>query len=142
MDLFLIKTERGLLPYGDMDEMQYNKIPLGETRKFKCTKPRDLWKHRKFFALLSFTIDHMPEHLEDFYPNTEKLRKAIAIEMGHCEESVLFDGTIYREAKSISFASMDNDAFNDFYQKAIDIILKYILKGVEQDVLEEMIGFV
>ena len=50
-----------------------------------------------------------------------------------------FQGVIQREAKSMSFASMKEDDFQDLYSKVIDVIVQYfnfnrqdIIDNVEQ----------
>ena len=46
------------------------------------------------------------------------------------------DGNVAYIPKSIAFASMDQTAFNDFWDKAVTFIVTKVIPGMNRDALE------
>ena len=76
---------------------------------------------------------------QDHYKNMDHLRRDLIISAGFYEERYSFDGEQIREAKSISFGSMDEDEFQELYNRVLDEIVTHfhfdkddILQNVEQ----------
>ncbi|WP_434359860.1 DUF1367 family protein [Parasalinivibrio latis] len=57
----------------------------------------------------------------------EAYRRWVAIEAGFFDVTVLPNGIIRKEAKSIAFASMDDSEFRELYQAAFTVIWNHIL---------------
>lgn len=141
MEVFLKKSNFGfVVEYGnDYDEVK--KIPEGAEVKAIITRPRNIGHHRKFFALLRLVAENLPEEL-DIFQNQKLLLNEIKFQLGHFEMFKSIDGNPYYEVKSISFGSMDQTEFNEFYSRTIDVILKYFLKGSERDdLIKEVIEY-
>ena len=58
--------------------------------------------------------------------NFDRFRKDIAILTGHYDLVVRVDGSSRPEAKSISFAKMDQVEFDRLYSKTIDLLIDKI----------------
>lgn len=96
--------------------------------------------HRKLFALLNLVVQNT-----DRYPSVDVLLFGLKIAVGHCDILIGTDGTSkFFMPKSISFESMDQIAFDAFYDRAIDVICRCILPGTDSDALraevEQMIS--
>lgn len=150
MEIFLSRNSRSpyLAPAFPDDHEKVIKIRPGEVYRAKVTMPRNIKFHRKFFALLNLTLENLPE---DFrlvtatgqqvpVKTTKDLLWLIKMETGHYEKRVTLRGDITYEAKSISFARMDQSEFEDFYNSAVNVILQYILPYTEQEELEREVA--
>ena len=106
-------------------------IKIGQTIRHEWRKQRQLWKHRKYFALLKIGFDNWePGIIDSKYgrpqKNFERFRKDIAILTGHYSVVVRLDGSARVEADSISFSKMDQITFDELYSKTIDLFLERI----------------
>lgn len=139
--IFLIKQTSGSLrPAYEEDQDKLKRIKAGEAIEVKFSKPRNFHNHSRFFAMLNCVILNMPEDIDPKYHNIDYLRTEAMIASGYCEWRVSMGGTKYPVAKSMSFASMDEMEFTVLYEAVSNYLLKYFLKGVERDVLEENIN--
>ncbi len=87
--------------------------------------------HRKFFALLNLVFGNQSR-----FHSLDELLDAIKCYVGHCRTMRMRDGTEYRIPKSISFAKMDQSAFDVFYNRVVDMICREVLPRVKREDLE------
>jgi hypothetical protein len=133
MKITLIKT------LGNNFKVAYNsdyemakKIPVNEPIEYEWKKKRNYKFHKKFFAL----IDLVYENQEQFN-NKDLLRKQLTIKAGFYDAFFDIDGVEQREAHSISFASMDENEFQELYARFIDAVFDWL--GIEkQDLIDEI----
>jgi len=131
MKTHLIKTMSGLLPADPGTEEWYRKLKVGSVISGEHKKVRNPLFLRKYFALLNVGFDAWePGEIDSKYgtpeKNFERFRKDIAILSGYYDIVVRLDGSTRPEAKSISFAKMEETEFEDLYSKTIDVLLKYV----------------
>jgi hypothetical protein len=81
--------------------------------------------HRKFFAILNGILDAVLEQTDD-YTTTEELLTAVCIEIGHYDRVRLLNGSYFIARRSISFSKMDQVEFNNFYDRALQSLAKYL----------------
>jgi len=111
------------------------KIPLNEPIEFEFTKKRNYNFHKKFFALLNLVYENQEQ-----YNNIEHLRKDLIVSAGFYDLRYNIEGVELQEPKSISFANMDQNEFQDLYSKIIDVVVNWL--GIEkQDILENINQF-
>lgn len=137
--MILLKQHNGFIAQSQSDFEALAKYKNGESYEVKIKKPRNLQFHKKFFALLNCTIYHMPESMERYFPNIYCLLDWLKLEAGIRETRYNPDGTIFFVPGSISFASMNEETFADFYNKCTTLILGHILSGIDQRTLEDEI---
>jgi len=113
------------------------KIPNGEEVKVVVTTPRNLRHHRKFFALLALVMSAQND--PPFYHTVEDLLEEIKLGMGYFKMVKRKDGTQYPKTLSIDFATLDQVAFSEWWDKAIKFILEKILPHVERKTFEDEI---
>ena len=140
MDAFFIKMNGALHPASDSDREILKKFKTGETVRVKVTRVRNYQFHRKWWALVSFAFDYWNPEEENMVgeKNLERFRKDIIILSGFHDSYIRLDGSTRIEPKSISFASMSEDEFEDLYGKSIDVIVKYVLKHYTGDMLRSV----
>ena len=104
----------------DSDYEKAKKIKAGEPYEFEYKQVRNLKFHKKFFALMNLLFQN-----QELYKNLDHLRKDLTVESGYYDLRVNIHGEELKEAKSISFASMSEDEFSEFYNAVLDNIVKY-----------------
>jgi hypothetical protein len=135
MELLLVKQfDNSFKVAYESDYEKLKKIKAGKTVKCKITMPRNVMFHRKFFALINMVYQN-----QERYNNIDDLREQLTIEAGYYKTVNNMQGEPQRKALSISFASMDEAQFTDYYSKVLDCIVLYfhfdkqlIIDNVEQ----------
>lgn len=150
--LSLMKTASGYVPATDQDADIVVKHRYGDIIQADFKKMRNPKFHRKFFALLNIGFNEWePGELSNKYgvveKNFEQFRKDITILAGYYEQHFRVDGSVRIEAKSISFANMDENEFNQLYSSVINVLLSRVFASTwnrEQidRVVDQIIGFV
>lgn len=117
----LIKNDNNVFYLAhDSDYEEAKKIKAGEVYMFEFKKPRNYQFHKKFFALIKLVFDN-----QEHYRNMEHLRHDLTIRAGYYDIRYDMDGGEIQDPKSISFGSMDELEFNEFYNAVVDTIVKY-----------------
>lgn len=150
-ELTLIKRHGLLLPSSEMDEEIINSMQDGCLYRVKISKVRNPQFHRKYFALLdvlyNFFTPQITRLANGMMPkkNRERFRKDLIIATGHYEMVVNIKNDVRAEAKSISFASMDEVEFSALYNKTINYGIQHIAVGKNRAEIDEwvdqIIGF-
>lgn len=94
-------------------------------------RERDIAKHRRYFALMNCTINHLPEHTP--FSDINTLRKTIQICIGNCEIAFDMQGNKQLQALSINFKKMDQVSFDELYMKSLNYISKVLLSHIDYD---------
>ena len=135
MEIHLVRTSLGLQAYADEDYEQLRKIKVGSVVKANIVLPRNVKFHRKFFSLIRAAWDCLTEQQRINLRSVETFREQLLITSGFSEPLYDLNGQKFLErAKSISFAKMDEPAFNEVYSKVLDTILTIMVAdGVSED---------
>lgn len=123
------KDAQSLRPASRDAEDLLAKIKLGQDVIVEVKRPRNLQHHRKFWALMQLVADNLEGTPADTLAEVVKLRT------GHVDVVKTKRG-IVEIPKSISFAAMDQTAFEQFYDRAVAFILSDILPGLNKADLE------
>jgi len=118
----------------DTDYDKMKRIKVGDLLQCEIKKPRNYQFHKKFFALLNMIYQN-----QERYNNIDHLRNDLTIEAGFYTLRQNLKGEQIYEADSISFSKMNEEKFEDYYSKCLDVIVKYfnfdkqsIIDNVEQ----------
>lgn len=145
MKIDLIKQTGGhFIPCTDNDMEMLTKLKNGEHYSFEVKQLRKYKLHKKYFSLISCAWDCLNENEQDFFINKELFRKTVEIAAGHCERIYsLKQQDFVNISKSVSFASMDNTAFQTLYENVKNVIFDYVLKGKisEEDFIENLLNY-
>jgi hypothetical protein len=106
----------------------------GEVVTATIRRTRNGAHHRKFFALLKVVYD-----AQDRYATMEHLLDAIKIATGHYEIITITKGREVYKPKSIAFANMGQAAFEQFYDKVVQVVVTKILPNVDRADLEQQV---
>lgn len=147
--LLVMTGKRYLLP---LDGALANMKP-GEVLRVKYSFARNPQFHRKVFALFKFAFDAIAEPepvsfrgamvqpIKDF----DVTRKFLTVQAGFFEVVMLPNGEARLQAKSLSFASMDNEEFERVYSAVIDVVLSFLpykMSGEQLDnAINNLMGF-
>ena len=127
----LMVAQSGKLAPVDMIGVEaLDAVPNGATLRVRWTRPRNVGHHRMFFALIGIVFE-----AQDRFATKDDLLDALKIALGHYATWRIGDREVLRP-KSISFAAMDQAAFEAFYDSAVALILEKVLPGTNRDDLE------
>ena len=126
-----------LVPADEQSAMFVGKLIKNDVITSNFVKPRNYRFHKKWFALVKFAYDHWkPSNLEESRwkgvipeKHFETFREDITILCGAYVSTFRVDGSIRIKAKSISFAKMDEEEFNELFNATKSVVLKHILKN-------------
>lgn len=135
MEIHLVRTSHGLQAYSDEDYDCLKTIKPGTVVKATIVRPRNIKFHRKFFAMLSAAWDCLTEQQRSNLRSKDTFREQLLITSGFSEPLYDMYGQKFLErAKSISFAKMDEPAFNEVYGRVLDTILTILIgDGVSEE---------
>lgn len=113
---------------------ELQELPYKQALVAKITQDRNVGHHRKLFALLRAIHPH-----QDAYPTISDLLDAMKVGIGHYETFAVA-GREYIKPKSISFAKMDQDDFEQLYERFVLLITEKILPSVNKEDLEQRVN--
>lgn len=138
MKIHVTKDNFGALRPADQSAKEaLSKIGAGEYMTAEIKRPRNPKFHRLFFALLDVVMENMSHEQRDQWPTKERLLWEIKLQTGYFQMAESVGGKMYPIPSSISFASMDDVEFGEFFTKALDVCRRYFLPGVSDAELRE-----
>ena len=144
-EIVLMKVSNILVPHDEAAAAFIQKMKAGELTHADFKRVRNYKFHKKYFALIGFAFEQWEPRDGLTYQgmpvakNKERFRKDVAILAGFFETTVNLKGEVRLEAKSISFAQMDEIEFEALYSKTIDVVLQRILTNYTRDNLDEVV---
>lgn len=136
-----MNTPTGLLPVGDDSYDEKKKLKLGQIYNAEIKVSRNIKFHNKYFSLINLAWEYLPERTSNGFRTKENFRKYVEVASGWCD---LFYSPKLKQwveiPKSISFASMDETAFRDFYDKVKAVIFRIIGKYVTEDEFDQYLS--
>jgi len=140
MKIHLVNTTSGFLPASEEDIDKKMKLKNGEVYSADIKQPRNYKFHKKFFAMIGVVWENMPEEKELKFGTIDNFRYELTMKVGFREQWISSKGVLMFRAKSISFASMKQEEFDDLFNRCLDeIILNYSSLGAEKSALENEI---
>lgn len=134
MKALFAKNLRALYPADEAGEALVQKLGQGEMVEVEIRRKRNLQHHRLYWALLSLVWQQLDDRAK--YPTVEELHAEVKIVTGHYDRrDIVVEGKRYPVLvpKSISFAAMDQDEFEQFFTRVCDWVAKDVLPGVRQE---------
>ena len=131
-ELMMVKTAFGFKPADDQSDEAMKSFKFGDVIKMKVTKPRNGKHHRKYWALCKLVSDNTDNGWKP-----DEVDYLFKVATGHCDMITDTKGNIHKRPKSISYASMDQVAFNAFYDQVIDLVCKHIIPGMDESDLRQ-----
>ncbi len=144
-EIVLMRAGEVLVPYDEAAAAFIKKMKFGELAHSDFRRVRNYKFHKKYFALVMFAFDQWEPQGGLMYQgqpvmkNKERFRKDVAILAGFFESTVNLKGEVRLEAKSISFAQMDEIEFEALYNATLNVILSRVLTQFTRADLDEVI---
>ena len=101
----------------DSDKEYFKRVNQGEILKVKISKPRNPLFHRKFMKLVAVAYEN-----QEIFEDINFMRSEMTIASGFYHSRTNHLGVEVLEAKSISFASMDETEFAVLYNNFLTTI--------------------
>ena len=129
------RTISGLVALYSSDYDQLAKIRIGEEVKASISRPRNYKFHKKYMALINLCFEN-----QDHYSDIQTFRYILQMKAGFFEIVETHEGKKVFFPKSISFAKMEENEFQEVYNKVLDVVLKFL--GIDNEQFEsEIINF-
>ncbi len=136
-EIVLMKTPGGaLVPVDDEGRELIAKLKTGQGVKAKVVRARNPAFHRKVMALFNLAYGAWnPKDLpvwkgETVRPSFDRFRKDLTVLAGHYTATANLKGEVRLEAKSLAFANMDEDEFQQVYAGVLNVVWDRVLKHV------------
>lgn len=140
MDSFIFRHHLGTLK--PVDQAGFDalmKFKNDEQLQVIFKRARNPRHHRLYWALMALIHPQ-----QDTYTTIEQLSNAVKCAVGWCDKVELTSGMIMAIPRSISFANMKQDEFDQFFEKVVQLVITKILPGVDREDLrnrlDDMIG--
>ena len=140
----MIKQAGGVLhPASDIDAESLQKFKTGEQYQIEIKRSRNPQFHRKVFAFFGFCFEHWASDREfmDEKGQREVFRNHLTVLAGYRTEHFNLKNEVRIEAKSLSFASMSQEDFEQCYQALIAAAMRTIFKDAGREIEDKLIGF-
>lgn len=138
--MLLVKNNNSAFPAYESDRKEFNKLKNGSLISVSDKEARNIFHHRKFFALLKYTVFNCNESFG--LHTTDELLIIVKLGLGLYDLHIIEGNEVY-VPQSISFSKMSQKRFNEFYSNAVDFILRKYFPGANQDFIEhELINFI
>ena len=135
MDIYCRVTPYGLVPLYDSDHDLKQRLRIGSTVRCLVSQPRNYEFHKKFFALVRLTYDNLPLPLVERWNirSVDDMLRRFKRDLGYFTSSVNELGEREIEYSSISFAAMDEEEFERFYNGSVNLVLDKYIRGLERE---------
>lgn len=143
--IVLAKSAGGALIPLDQQAIDFlAKLKLGAGVTVEIKRHRNPALHRKYFALLNLAFEAWEPAMatyrgETVGKNFDQFRNDITVLAGHYEMAVNLRGETRLTAKSISFASMSAETFEELYSATVNVILAKIMTNYTRDDLDNVV---
>ena len=122
-----------LVPITEWDREQILEIPEGKDLSIKVSRTRSARQHRLFWSLMQIVVDNHPVYLRP-----EQLVEWLKLRLGYVEEVMFHNGEMMTKLSSISFSSMGQAEFQEFFNKALYVIATEVSQTSEESLIAEL----
>lgn len=127
------RTASGLVPDDDPARGELRRLKIGQLVFVEIKAARNVRQHRYLFGLLRLMVDH------GIYPTTDAALTALKIATGHVDRLVIKDtGDVHLIPKSISFTSMRQTEFQEWFDAALKIVATRWLEVAPETLAREL----
>jgi hypothetical protein len=134
IDVLMVKEKGRLVPADSLSAEAIASIGDKEYVTATIRRPRNPAHHRKLWALLTVVFE-----AQSVFATTYDLLNAIKIATGLFDTGRTVEGIPWVAPGSIAFASMDQNRFEEWYRKAVDVILTKIIPNTQKADLEQQV---
>jgi len=127
--------------YFILDEHMANSLPKVFVAKY--TASRNPQFHAKVFVFLKFCFDHWASDRQfmDEAGQFDVFRRNLTVLAGFYDSYHTISGEVRIEAKSLSYARMNEEEFKQCYTALINAAVRTIFKGCGKSIEDKLISF-
>lgn len=137
-DIFCRRVGDGLFPASQEGLEVIRRIPKHQFVKVKVTTPRNMQHLAKWHVLCKLVFENQSK-----YASVKNIEEVLKIRAGHCETMVI-DGREVVRPLSVAIHSMDQSAFNVFWDAVCNVVCQDLLPGITNKALQaevaELVG--
>lgn len=135
LDGYVFMKVGGRLAANDIHAQEWlSSIRDGREVMISARRPRNPKFHRLAFALLRLVVENT-----DRWSDEADLLQDLKLATGHVEKRVsALTGEVYAAPRSISFASMDEDKFKRWFNRAAYVLATDVLHVAPQTLIDEV----
>ena len=122
-----------LVPITEWDRERLLDVPEGKDLSIKLSRARSTKQHRLFWSLMQIVVDNHP-----YYLRPEQLVEWLKLRLGYVEEIMFHNGEMMTKLSSISFSSMGQIEFQEFFNKALYVIATEVSQTSEENLIAEL----
>lgn len=145
MKINFIKQAGGvLLPANDHEAQRLNKFKTGELYEVEIKLTRNPAFHRKMFAFFNFCFQYWrgDNEFQDEIAQFDKFRKDLTMLAGYRNNVFNMRGELRVEPESLSFASMDQERFEQCYNAMIQAAIRNVFGNTkDQNIINQLYNF-
>ena len=140
MKINMLKQPGGILtPATDIDAEMLTKFKTGLTYPVSIPFARNPEFHSKVFAFFNFCFEHWKgdNEFQSEPKQFDVFRKHLTVLAGYYDSFVGIGGKVRVEAKSLSYASMSQEDFEELYSALINAAVKHIFSDLAGNLTED-----
>jgi len=139
-----MKVAAGILvPASDIEAERMTRFPSNEVFEIEIKLGRNPAFHSKAFAFLNYCFEFWKSdnNYSDERTDFDVFRENLTVLAGYKEVSYTISGDCRVKGKSLSFASMDQEEFESFYNAAIQAAMNTIFKNCGENEYNKLVSF-
>lgn len=131
------------MPADDVASEKMTKFKTGEQYQVDIKRTRNPQFHRKMFAFFKFCFDHWAggHEFQDETLQREEFRKELTKLAGFYDQVFDLQGNFTIVAKSLSFANMEQEEFEQCYSALIQAAMSNIFRSSDEQTLNQLMSF-
>lgn len=133
----------GLYPANDIESEKMKRFKNNELYTVDLKTTRNPGFHKKVFLFFNFCFEHWLSDKE--YMSTSEqfdvFRNHMTVIAGYYSEYYNIDGSVRIEAKSLSYAKMEQSEYEEVYSALINVALKKIFKTTDENTYNQLVSF-
>lgn len=145
-EIVVQKSPTGWIPADEQARAAHARHKLGATVRADFKQMRNYKFHKKFMALMNLAFDYWEVADVEYkgrqvVKNFDRFRKDMTILAGFYEPTFNVRNEVRLEAKSISFANMQEAEFEELYSTMVNVLLDRVLraKGFSRETVDEVV---
>lgn len=148
MKVNFVKQHGGLLiPASDMEADRLKRFKTGETYEVEIVTTRNPKFHGKVFSFFNFVFKYWSadktewQHFDEV-KQFDTFRKNLTVLAGFKEVSYTIDGRVRVEAKSLAYANMDQEEYEQCYSALINAAIQNVFNNTkDQNIINQLYAF-
>lgn len=132
-----------LTPTDDHAAEALTKFKTGEQYPVEIKLSRNPAFHRKMFAFFKFAFEHWRggNEFQNEKAQFEEFRKQLTVMAGYYDQVFNLDGQFILVARSLSFASMSQDEFEQCAVAMQNAAMATVFKGADEQTVQRLYSF-